>query len=720
MSSMPMSKQEAIELHRPPKPKVLKPKFDAIPSELRGQPWVMTRLEWNGKKWTKPPYSPQGYKVDKTNPSNWCTFDQARAAYERGGFDGVGVVLTGKPNAEGKFLLALDYDGAVHRNEGGGREVIPAAQELMAEFPSYWEPSISDTGLRGFAWIDEAIPNRKTMIDGHSVEFYASVSYVTVTGRGAGVIAYVGNAKEIHARIFPEQGKPNASMIQLNTDGKSSIDDLPILLRAKLGKMINGLNAALSGDRLPALFNGDISPYQGDHSAADLALIGLLAKRGFTPEESDLVMRASGLMRGKWDEMRGANTYGQRTIAKAFDGLAIAETRPGVGAQGGSSWWSASKLPDYRPKYVGGGILARKFVGPQVGVGVRLFPASAVSILVALGAVGKTSLLLSAVAHVAAGKSWNGYKVERHKAAMFFCEENEEELTRKFSAVVDGWTPAERQAAMDNLLLVPLLGEDVRFSAIRQGQYFGSGVAENMIVLLRDFGLKDGLVVIDHMQGFASGDLNISETATSICREANKIVEATGAAVVFAAHISKANIKATELEQGFAVGSLAFENAARQMAGMLPMPEDEAKKYGLESTRKDYVWLGLPKNSYGGTDAGIWLKKEVNSKYHTVVMNPVQLSIPLTVARMSANEKLAAKIIEYLSRHTWTTRNQLDGIAGADGILKASKANVRVVLNSLIDTGGIEVNSVTEAERTANVNGVEFPKKCGGDEFSGQ
>ena len=362
-------------------------------------------------------------------------------------------------------------------------------------------------------------------------------------------------------------------------------------------------------------------------------------------------------------------------------------------------WWDVTALARYRPIYVADGLAARKFVGPNVGAGIRLFPASALSTLVALGAVGKTSLMISIALHVAAGKKWNGFALEQNKVAMFFCEETADELTRKVSAVVDGWLPGERQTAMDNLLLVPLLGADARLTEIDRGQYNGSGVAEKMIAMLDAFGLRDGLVVIDHMQGFASGDLNVSETATSICREGNKIVEATGAAVVFAAHISKANINATTLEQGFAVGSLAFENAARQMVGLLPMPEEDAKKYGLESTRKDYVWLGLPKNSYGGTDGGMWLQKVVVPKYHTIVVKPVQLVVPVTGPRRSANEKLAERLITYLASQPWTSRNQLDGIAGEDGDLKASKSKVRDVLGGLIDASVITLHEVTGDER---------------------
>jgi hypothetical protein len=492
--------------------------------------------------------------------------------------------------------------------------------------------------------------------------------------------------------LLPKAGiKNEGSADPSQRTGGVRLGDIAFDLQLKLPSIF--MPNEFMGSQYRELFNGDTTAYGDDHSAADMALVGYMARKGLVADEVDLVFRASGLYRGKWDEMRGANTYGQMTIAKAFEGLPVDSD-----AEGGS-WWNTADLNRYSPEYVPGGMPPRKFVGPKVGPGVRLFPAAALSTLVALGAVGKTSLLVSIGAHVAAGKAWNGYPVEQHKVAIFFCEEVKEEINRKFSAIVDGWLPAERQAAMDNMMLVPLVGDDARLTMIEHGQYLGSGSAERMIAMLKSFGLKDGLVVIDHMQGFASGDLNVSETATSICREANKIVHATGAAVVFAAHIAKANIKATELEQGFAVGSLAFENAARQMSGLLPMSEDAAKKYGLDAYRHEYAWLGLPKNSYGGTDAGVWLKKELAPNYHTVVMRPVQLAVPISGPRKSANEKLADRIVDYLDRHPWTTRNQLDGVAGEDGALKGSKARVRDVLGSLLDSGQIEMRAVTEAER---------------------
>jgi hypothetical protein len=506
-------------------------------------------------------------------------------------------------------------------------------------------------------------------------------------------------------RLLPPTEKEHSN---LGTQAKAGqVVELPIELQLELAEIF--LPGMSTGSVYHRLFGGDTSDYGGDHSAADMALVGYMARQGLSPEDVDKVFRASKLYRPKWDEMRGPLTYGERTISKAFKKLP-AKTEGGHIAAQEAKIWKASDPSSYRPVYVPGGMPARKFVGPVVSSGVRLFPAAALSTLVALGAVGKTSLLVSIALHTAAGKDWNGHRLVQNKVAVFSCEETEEELSRKVSAIIDEWTPPERQAALDNTRLVPLLGVDARLTLIERNQYQGSGVAEEMIALLNAFGLKDGLVILDHMQGFASGDLNISETATSICREANKIVEATGAAVVFAAHISKANIKATELEQGFAVGSLAFENATRQMVGMLPMREEDAKKYGLEGVRNQYAWLGLPKNSYGGTDGGVWLKKELVPKYHTVTVTPVQLTAPVSGGIKTANEKIADRILDYLAKHPWTTRNQLDSEAGLDGRFNASKEKVRAVLKGMLDSGRVETQPVADADRS--LHGV--PKQVKG------
>ena len=179
-------------------------------------------------------------------------------------------------------------------------------------------------------------------------------------------------------------------------------------------------------------------------------------------------------------------------------------------------------------------------------------------------------------------------------------------------------------------------------------------------------------------------------------------MQSTGAAVVLAAQISKANIKATEVEQGFAVGSLAFENATRQMSGLIPMTEEIAKKFRIEETRKEYVWLSLAKNSYGESNEGLWLRKVYSPLYHTIKLEPITLTVPIPAAKLSENQKLERRIIDYVNNYPFTTRARLDAISGLDGTLKASKARVRDCIKGLIDTGQLQVRRVTDLERLEN------------------
>lgn len=485
-----------------------------------------------------------------------------------------------------------------------------------------------------------------------------------------------------------------------STSNVSPSKQIPSYIKAKLPAIFNLPLGA--DDKYKKLFSGDTSAYSYDQSNAEIALCGYFARQGLTMTEADNCFRASGLYRPKWDSPRGTTkTYGSITLEKAYSNTPK-PLQSGSKALPNDSGYQFKFLNaiNYKPTFIPNGMPTRSFVGPSISNGIRLFPSNALSSLVGLGAMGKTSLLLSIACHVAAGKDWNKNPLEQQKVVMLFCEEEKNELDRKFSAITCEWTDTELQSCLDNLLLIPLLGSDVRLTLIDKGQYIGSGVAEKLISLLGEFDLRGGLVILDHMQGFSSGDLNISETATSICREANKIVNSTGAAVVMTAHISKSNIKATEVEQGFAVGSLAFENATRQMSGLIPMNDVMAEKFGLKENRKEYAWLGIAKNSYGGNSEGLWLRKAFSPKYHTMVMEPVTLIPPTPPERLSEYQKICKRLKDYISKYQIVTKNKIDGESGKDGEFKASKAKVRDCLKALIDSGEVEVIPVTNEMRS--------------------
>jgi len=121
-------------------------------------------------KWTKPPFKPDGGYASHSRPETWTSFDKALNAYKRGGFDGIGFVLT-----EDDPYAAIDLDKC-HDAESGVTE--DWARDIVQAIPSYWELSPSGTGLRAIVRAKLPPGGRKKQ----QLEMYDSLRYVTITG----------------------------------------------------------------------------------------------------------------------------------------------------------------------------------------------------------------------------------------------------------------------------------------------------------------------------------------------------------------------------------------------------------------------------------------------------------------------------------------------------------------------------------------------------------
>ena len=167
-------------------PNWLLPKFDNILPELIEKPnWVLTKAVLRDGKWTKPPLQANNKFASVTDSTTWTDFKTVQAAYERGGFIGIGFVLDGKPHFNGKYLHGFDWDHSVDY-----RQVDPEVVHVLKELGiTRWEISISGTGLRGFFLHDEPLKSCRTTINNRSVELYSDKRYMTTTGIGKGVLS---------------------------------------------------------------------------------------------------------------------------------------------------------------------------------------------------------------------------------------------------------------------------------------------------------------------------------------------------------------------------------------------------------------------------------------------------------------------------------------------------------------------------------------------------
>jgi hypothetical protein len=301
------------------------------------------------------------------------------------------------------------------------------------------------------------------------------------------------------------------------------------------------------------------------------------------------------------------------------------------------------------PRYSALGMPRREFAGPSLG-DAYLFPLNALSLFVALGGVGKTTAIMKIGAHIAAGKPWWSWQpLERRKVLVFCIEESQDELNRKYGAAVHHWTDAERANAEENLRLMSCLDRDPRLTKAMGRQINVTDVNQRIIDAALKFGAK--VIMLDHLQGFASGDLNNSDTATAMAMASNAIVARTGAAVVQTAHVNKGKIGAQSVLDGFTTGSLAFENSARQVTGVIPLPEEEAKKHELDPS--DYMRMEMPKNSYGKPREAGYLKRVYVPDFHTFTVEPFRPAPPPSIR--TARERLKDVLLDYVTNNPGTS-----------------------------------------------------------------
>jgi hypothetical protein len=173
------------------KPQALPVLPDNIPAELKERAqWVCWRYVWNPDKkrkdgkgkgdWDKPPLNVRnGWAASSTKPATWGTFADALAAYEQGGYDGIGFVPTPEDG-----LAVIDLDGC--RNPQSG-DITPQAARIVAEMDTYTEVSPSATGFRIIGRGRK--PDRERSKEG-PVEIYDGLTakgkpagrYLTITG----------------------------------------------------------------------------------------------------------------------------------------------------------------------------------------------------------------------------------------------------------------------------------------------------------------------------------------------------------------------------------------------------------------------------------------------------------------------------------------------------------------------------------------------------------
>lgn len=271
--------------------------------------WVCYQNQWNERKQknSKIPKNPAtGYGAKANDPATWATYAEAAAAARRFNFDGVGFEF-----AAG--YMGIDLDNVI----GADGKINAVAAEIIATIDSYTEYSPSGKGLHILCKCKGANPIGSRN-DAIGLEMYNNGRFFTVTGKPYGAAKPIqeraAQVEEVYMKyLYKPKEQPKAQT------GTGSISGGSYRNTDTDADLWNKMFKSAKGWEIQALYHGDISKYNNDHSRADQALANHLAY--WTNNDVvriDRMFRQSGLMRTKWDQKRGTQTYGEKTIAAAI------------------------------------------------------------------------------------------------------------------------------------------------------------------------------------------------------------------------------------------------------------------------------------------------------------------------------------------------------------------------------------------------------------------
>ncbi len=249
---------------------------------------------------TKVPYTPGTTR--RASVSDPATFTAFETAASTTGYEGIGIRVHGR-------IVGIDLDHCIVDGK-----LLPWAQEIVDIFgATYIEVSPSGTGIRIFCLLpDGFIYDTKTYyIKKGDIEVYIpghTNRFLTVTGNAITEGDVTETADALVWLLDTYMRRPTPPTPSVAVPGESYLSDEEVIAKA---------SAAKNGEKFRRLWDGDITGYKSQ-SEADAALVATLAFWcSGDKAQMDRLFRQSGLMREKWDTLRGADTYGNISIDKA-------------------------------------------------------------------------------------------------------------------------------------------------------------------------------------------------------------------------------------------------------------------------------------------------------------------------------------------------------------------------------------------------------------------
>lgn len=400
-----------------------------------------------GTKPAKEPHNPMtGEKARVDHPEDFAPFDETIAAFQRGSYDGIGILINGN-------LCAIDIDNCIDDNG----KLSPLAAYVVKVLHGYVEKSPSGRGIRILFLIDQPIDRSIYYVNNHTIhmEVYTSSTkkYVSVTGDVIVPAQQLeGRSPQLQVVLDkymrrpkplpkPVPAPPNTSGETIRLPQPTHPPATPEQLERQAHLIISKASAARNGSEFTALMNGNTTAYRGDESAADMAFCNKLAfwtKKD--PVLMDYIFRKSRLFRDKWDRPTSGSTYGAITIQQAIDGVEKVYS----GNITPVPVLAAAEPPSAPAMDIISATDLQKAVLPPVKYLADRILAAGTTILAAAPKMGKSWLALSLALSLSAGKEFLGQPTTRCGVLYLALEDSKTRLQDRMNKVLHG-APAPGQ-----------------------------------------------------------------------------------------------------------------------------------------------------------------------------------------------------------------------------------------------------------------------------------
>lgn len=547
------------------------PKIDGTLIKNRKLPWDITS--------SRP--------LDSTNLELLRPYEEIAKAFSEsppGLYAGIGFQLSGTG------WVCIDIDKGVM----AGGEINPKALEVMSWFDgAYVETSPSGEGWHIWVKADKgdfkACKFNNFEGSGIDVEIYDTKRFLTVTGNfyGGCVDAERCRQSELQAFLSRAGGGAAAAGEATSTDYDGGAGGVSVLSD---GDVVSMLKHSKNGQRFVDLFErGDSSEYDGDASSADMALANLLAFAcNGDAAQMERLMMSSALYREKYER---EDYLRERTIPAAISGTRERYTGKSQDAEQPAA---VVELP-FDDEFVG--LDNDEYIGPREYIYKRRYAYGYLSITVAPGGVGKTTLSDIEAVSLAIGKDLFNerapLKVGPQKVLVLSLEDDKSEFRRRHKSISSHYKlSAEENALVKRNIISIFRPTKLGTRPVKLLHQDGTKLIRDERGINRIFELIDkhaiNVVTADPMAAISSIDENSNPAMNELMTIFTHIANVKRVAI----HLNHHTRKGGDGSIDDARGASASIAAARSAYVLSKMSKEEAASFGVaEDERMRFVGM---------------------------------------------------------------------------------------------------------------------------------